>query len=150
MNAVLWPILISTDFDKLLSDTNNKGEAPSVTTINVPYIYATVWTIVTYLVHTFCGQKPLFQVSSYSAEAVEPARKMETVLQFNADKSKLVRKIFQWMMDGQIYGVGIVRNLWITEYKMKVSQEYGCPARDASAGARARYSASNPQAIPLL
>ena len=52
-----------TDFDKLLSQTNDKGDAPSVTTINVPYIYATVWTIVTYLVHTFCGQKPLFQVS---------------------------------------------------------------------------------------
>jgi hypothetical protein len=102
-----------TDFDKLLADTNNKGEAPSVTTINVPYIYATVWTIVTYLVHTFCGQKPIFQVSSYSAEAVEPARKMETVLQFNADKSKFVRKIFQWMMDGQIYGVGMW-NLWVT------------------------------------
>ena len=116
-----------TDFDKLLSQTNDKGDAPSVTTINVPYIYATVWTIVTYLVHTFCGQKPIFQVSSYSAEAVEPARKMETVLQFNADKSKLVRKIFQWMMDGQIYGVGIVRNLWITEYKMKVVQTTGSP-----------------------
>ena len=116
-----------TDFDKLLAETNDKGEAPSVTTINVPYIYATVWTIVTYLIHTFCGQKPIFQVSSYSAEAVEPARKMETILQFNADKSKAVRKIFQWMMDGQIYGVGIMRNLWITEWKMKAVQSYGSP-----------------------
>ena len=116
-----------TDFDKLLADTNTKGDAPSVTTINVPYIYATVWTIVTYLIHTFCGQKPIFQVSSYSAEAVEPARKMETILQFNADKSKVVRKIFQWMMDGQIYGVGIVRNLWITEYKMRAVRSYGSP-----------------------
>lgn len=121
-----------TDFDKLLADTNAKGDAPSVTTINVPYIYATVWTIVTYLVHTFCGQKPLFQVGSYSAEAVEPARKMETVLQFNADKSKTVRKIFQWMMDGQIYGVGVVRNLWVTEWKNKTVATQGSPLGVAS------------------
>lgn len=116
-----------TDFDKLLKDTNDKGEAPSVVSINVPYIYATVWTIVTYLIHTFCGQKPIFQVSSYSAEAVEPARKMETILQFNADHSKAVRRIFQWMMDGQIYGVGVVRNLWITQFKMKTVQVQGSP-----------------------
>lgn len=122
------------DFEKMLKDSNKKGDAPSAVSITVPYIYATVWTIVTYLVHTFAGRKPIFQVGSYSAEAVEPARKMETVLQFGADKNKLVRKIFQWMMDGQIYGVGVVRNLWTVESRMKSVQTYGSPLGPAAPG----------------
>lgn len=120
------------DFEKLLEESNKKGETPSVISITVPYVYATVWTVVTYLIHAFCGQKPIFQIGSYSKEAVEPARKMETVLQFNADKGKLVEKIFQWMMDGQIYGLGVVRNLWTVESKLKSVQTSGSPLGSAA------------------
>jgi len=119
--------ILQQDFEKMLSDSNKKGMTPSATSITVPYAYATVWTIVTYLTHTFCGRKPIFQVGSYAAEAVEPARKMETMLQFGADYGKMVWTIFQWMIDGQIYGMGAVRNLWITKYKNKVQQVQGSP-----------------------
>ena len=51
---------------------------------------------------------------------------METVLQFNADKSEVSEgRSSKWMMDGQIYGVGIVRNLWVTEWKMREVQDDG-------------------------
>lgn len=120
------------DFEKLLKQSNEKGEAPSAVSITVPYAYATVWTIVTYLTHTFCGRKPLFQVGTYAAEAIEPARKMETMLQFNADKTKLVRKIFQWMMDGEIYGLGVVRTLWNIEMKRKTRWVSGSPLGPAA------------------
>lgn len=115
------------DFEKLLENSNKKGETPSAVSITVPYAYATVWTIVTYLVHTFCGRKPIFQCGSYRAEDVEPARKMETMLQFNADKDRLVNTIFQWMIDGQIYGLGVTRTLWTTEYRKRNRYVSGAP-----------------------
>lgn len=124
--------IAQTDFDKMLTESNKKGYTPSATTITVPYSFATIWTTVTYLTHTFCGRKPILQVGSYSAEAVEPARKMETLLQFGADYNKLVGTIIRWMMDGQIYGVGAVRNLWETHYKKQTRQSYGSPLGGAA------------------
>lgn len=103
------------DYEKQLKEMNATGQPASVISITVPYSYATIWTIVTYLVHTFCGQKPIFQVSAYKAESVEATQYMETVLQFNSDHTKIIRQFIQWFLDGEIYGVGAMRNLWSTE-----------------------------------
>src|SRR3990167_7896475 len=42
------------DWEKTLKDMNNKGAQPKVISIVVPYSFAVIATIVTYLVHTFC------------------------------------------------------------------------------------------------
>lgn len=103
------------DYEKQLDAMNKTGEPPSVVQIIMPYSYATVWTIVTYLIHTFCGQKPMFQVSSYSGENVDPARNMETMLQFTSDHTRMILRLIQWFLDGEIYGLGVVRTLWNEE-----------------------------------
>lgn len=103
------------NYENQLRLANKTGTPPQVTNIIVPYSYATIWTIVTYLIHTFCGQKPMFQVSAYKAEAIEPATYMETVLQYNADHSRLILQLIQWFLDAETYGVGAVRCLWNEE-----------------------------------
>ncbi|TXH10400.1 MAG: hypothetical protein E6R03_15500 [Hyphomicrobiaceae bacterium] len=104
------------NYEKVLKDMNDKGAPPAVISITVPYSYATIWTIVTYLIHTFCGQRPMFKTNPIKAESVEAAMYMETLLQFNADHTKLTQRLIQWFLDGETYGVGVVRNLW-TETK---------------------------------
>src|SRR5262245_12137245 len=103
------------NYEQLIKQANQTGQPPGVVQIVVPYSYATIWTIVTYLIHTFCGAKPMFQVSAYSGENVEPAQCMETMLQFNADHIRMILRLIQWFLDGEIYGVGIMRTLWKEE-----------------------------------
>lgn len=107
------------DWEKTLKEMNDSGKAPKVVSITVPYTFATIWTIVTYLVHTFCGRKPMFQVASYKKEAVKASQMMEQVLQFNSDHTRLIKHLFQYFQDGEQYGVGIIRTRWETQKAMR-------------------------------
>lgn len=102
----------SEDLQELLKKSNERGTPPETTTITVPYSYATTMTIVTYLVHAFCGRNPMFSVGAYGGAQVNRAQKMETFLQFNADYVRLIRKYIQYFMDGEIYGLQVMRNHW--------------------------------------
>src|SRR5690606_27908782 len=66
-------------------------------------------TIVTYLLHTFAGRKPMFQVGSYSAEGAQSAHYVEQVLQYNADHTRLIKQLVQFLNDTQTYGLGVLR-----------------------------------------
>lgn len=100
------------DWEKKLKDLNDAGEAPSAVSITVPYAYATISTIVTYMIHTFAGRRPMFQVAANSAEGVGGAHSMELLIQYNSDHTKLMREMFQWLWDGETYGVGVIRTGW--------------------------------------
>lgn len=106
-------------WEKVLKEANDSGEAPKVVSVVVPYSYATLQTIVTYLAHTFIGRKPMFQVGTYKKEAVSGAKWMETVLQYNAEHINLVRHIYQFLQDGELYGVGIMRTKWREDKAMR-------------------------------
>jgi hypothetical protein len=103
------------DYENQLKQMNKSGTPPAVVSITIPYSFATIWTIVTYLVHTFCGQKPIFQVSAYKEESIEATSYMETILQYNADHTRLILRLIQWFLDSEIYGFGAVRCLWDEE-----------------------------------
>lgn len=108
------------DFDQMLKDANDRrGGSGTPVEINVPFAWATTNTIVTYLLHMFAGRQPIFQVSSYRAEQVDRAKNMETFLQFNADVIRFVRNIYFFLMDGETYGVAIMRNLWREDKKTR-------------------------------
>jgi len=94
-------------------------EPLQVGTIIIPYGYATAMTIATYMLHVFCGRKPMFQVSSNKAETAATAENMETVLQYNADHCKLVGKLWQLFIDNQTYGLGVLRTTWKNETAMR-------------------------------
>jgi hypothetical protein len=103
------------DYENQLKQMNKTGTPPAVVSITVPYSFATIWTIVTYLTHTFCGQKPIFQVSAYKEESIEATSYMETILQYNSDHTRLILRLIQWFLDAETYGVGVIRCLWDTE-----------------------------------
>ncbi|GMQ92422.1 MAG: hypothetical protein BMS9Abin11_1751 [Gammaproteobacteria bacterium] len=109
------------DWEQKLKEMNDKGKPSKVVAVTIPYSYATLQTIVTYLIHTFAGRKPIFQVGSHKKETVANARMMELVLQYNADHSRLIKHLFQYLNDGELYGVGILINDWVEERKMRTS-----------------------------
>jgi len=106
-------------YDEILRQMNDTGAPPKVVSIVIPYTYATISTIVTYLIHTYAGRKPMFQVASNKAETAASCRNMELVLQYNADHTRLIKHLFQFLLDGQQYGVSILRCQWTREEKIR-------------------------------
>lgn len=107
--------LASKDLDQIRKASNDRGTPPEILTITVPYTYATIMTIVTYLLHTFCGQKPIFQTDAYRDDMVERSQKMEVLLQYNADHERAIRRLYQYFTDGEMYGLQAMRVMWKAE-----------------------------------
>jgi len=105
--------------DALKKASTKKGVPPELVTITIPYTYASVQTIITYLVHTFCGRSPMFQVGSHRDDMVRRAENMETVLQFNGDHERVVRKLWQYFHDGEVYGLQVLRTTWKVESRVR-------------------------------
>lgn len=102
-----------SDYDQILKDRNDRrGGAGEAVEINVPFAWAQVNTIVTYLLHMFGGRNPIFSVGSYRAEQVGPAQSMEMLLQHNADVTKFIKVLYFFLMDAEIYGMAAVRTMW--------------------------------------
>lgn len=109
------------DWEQQLKTLNNAGEPPKAVSIVIPYSYATVATIVTYLIHTFCGRKPIFQISTNKDEYVTAAMNMEHVIQYQADATRLIKHMFQTLQDGEIYGCSIQHTSWNVNKAMRTS-----------------------------
>ena len=107
------------DYERLLEAQNKKGFAPRVVSLIMPYSYAVTQTIITYLIHTFCGRQPIFQVSSNNGNKANQARKLEQMLQYNADHTKLILQIFMMLQNAEVYQFGAVRVNWSEEYRFR-------------------------------
>lgn len=106
-------------YETFLRDVRDTGQVKMPNEIVVPYAWATTQTIVTYLLHTFAGRKPIHQVGAYRGEQIRRAKNMETLLQYNADYQKYVANLYQFFNNGEIYGVAVQRNAWRREERMK-------------------------------
>lgn len=110
------------DYEQILKEANDvKSEPAKAVSIVVPYSYAIVATIVTYLLHTFCGRKPMFQASAYKKESIESARMMEQVLQYQADHTRMIKHMARWFFDGEVYGLGVLRTQWLDKKAMRTT-----------------------------
>ena len=98
---------------------NSKGLPPAPVAIHVPYMYATLNTIVAYFMHVFTGRRPIFPIHNLREGATRKAQIMEQVLQFNADHIKLVPKLKKMFTDAETYGVGILRTMWVNEVEAR-------------------------------
>lgn len=107
------------DWEKELKNLTDKGAPPKAVSIVIPYSFATISTVVTYLIQTFAGRIPILPVSATKKEYIKAATGMEAVLQYNSDHTKLITHLFQFLNDVTVYGVGVMRCQWKTEEKMR-------------------------------
>lgn len=105
------------DYERLVQQTNDRSQGPpQIVSLVVPYSYAVVQTVVTYLLHTFCGRQPIFQVGCYNADLTANAQNLERVIQYNCDHSKFIYHLYQMLMCSQIYQLGAMRVGWAHRY----------------------------------
>lgn len=107
------------DYEQILKNQNAEGKPAQAVSIVIPYTFAAVLTIATYHLHTFTGRKPMFQVASNKAETAKSAQNMELVLQYMADHTRMVGALWQFILDGLIYGVAPMRCTWSNIRRMR-------------------------------
>lgn len=104
------------NYEQMLRDMNNSSKPPAPAIIMFPYKYAVVSTIVTYGMKVFTANAPYFPLGADSKEQADLVRYAETMLQRHLEATKIVARIWQLLLDGEIYGCGIMRCLWRTKY----------------------------------
>lgn len=104
---------------ELKEEQQDKSKAPAIVSIQLPYMYATASTVVTYLLHTFTGRRPLFSVGAYQGTTAETGQYHEQLLQYNADNARFVSKFHQALWDGVTYGVAAMRTGWLAKQEMR-------------------------------
>lgn len=129
------------NYEQMLRDMNNSSKPPAPAIILFPYKYAVISTIVTHCMQVFCGQKPFFPLGANSKEAADNVRYMQAMVQFHNDQTKMIMRLFQLLLDGELYGMGAVRCTWKTVYGKKRI------IRPLSEAERMMY-ANNPQQMP--
>lgn len=100
------------DYEQQLRDMNSKSKPPAPAIILFPYKYAVISTIITYLLKVYCGRKPFFPLGANSKEAADNVRYMESMVQWHAEQTQMILKIYQACLDGELYGVSVVRTEW--------------------------------------
>jgi len=116
------------NYEKLIKEANEAGRPPKAVDIVVPYSFATLSTISTYMLQVFCGRRPNLHVGSYGTE-VENAMRMEIVLQYQCDHNRIIKEWWKWFNDMGLYGLGILINRWTIE-KAKRTQNTVRPVLD--------------------
>lgn len=89
--------------------------------IVVPYSFSTIRTIVTYLATVFFARKPIFTVSANDPKFTQNAKNMENLLQYNAEHAKLVQNGIQFLYNGEIYGLAVLKTAFKTETQPRTS-----------------------------
>jgi hypothetical protein len=115
------------EYDRILDAMKNDRKPPEPNQIVVPYTWASQQTIVTYLLHTFGGRKPIVQVGAWRGEQVQRAKSMETLLQYNFDFKRYVYHLYNLFTNGELYGVAIQRNMWTKEYRRRTTMRNASP-----------------------
>ena len=102
-------------YTKVCKDKKLSSVKKQDANIVVPYAFSTIRTIVTYLATVFFARKPIFTVGANDPQWIQNARNMEALLQYNAEHSKLVMNGIQYLYNGEIYGLGVLKTAFATE-----------------------------------
>lgn len=130
-------------YEKMLKHMSDSGAPPQPAVIVFPYQYAVTSTIVTYLTRVFCGRNPIFSLNARNAQSAQNVRNMETMLQYHAEHTNLVRVLFQYLLDGMIYGLSVTRNSWTSEYNYRTARRETTPLERATGATSPTQVSSN-------
>lgn len=100
------------EYDRILQAMRDDRKPADPASIIVPYSWSATATIVTYLLHTFGGRKPIIQVGTYRAEQVHRAKNLEVLLGYNTDYIRYIYHLYNLFTNGELYGVAVQRNMW--------------------------------------
>lgn len=124
LNEIQFQAYINlADHERILKNVRQTKSMPEITSLVIPYTYSTTMSIVTYLLQVFAGSDPIFRINATRADSMNAQEYMELGLKRNTDHSRMVLRIFQFLLDTQIYNIGVFRNLWSVEERFTTVQK---------------------------
>lgn len=83
--------------------------------IYVPYSYAILMTMHTYLTSVFLGRAPVFQYTGRHGETQQQIQVMEAMIDYQVQVGKMLPVMYNWLLDPGKYGFGVVGVYWESE-----------------------------------
>lgn len=110
------------------TERENKGE-PKYTTIMIPYTYAMLMTMHTYLTSVFFARTPVHQFSGRHGESEEQTQALEALIAYQNQVGKMMGPYYIWLYDIGKYGVGVIEEYWEKEQaQFSAIQEVPAPS----------------------
>jgi hypothetical protein len=99
-----------------LKRTDQKRDGkPSYVTLVVPYDYAILLTLHTYITAVFLGRNPVFQYDGRHGETSAQVDAVEAIINYQQMVGEWLVPLYIWLMDGPKYGIGILGSQWVDE-----------------------------------
>jgi hypothetical protein len=98
----------------------NQG-VPKYTTIKVPYTYAVVMALHTYVCSVFLSRTPIFQFDGRHGEGQQSVLAVEALHDYQVRVGRMLPVLYSWFYDAARYGVGIISLYW-TEKVRRASE----------------------------
>jgi len=100
------------DLDTAKENKKKDGSEQTFTTINVPYAYAAVMTMHTYISSVFLSRSPTYQVSARHGETEMSVQSMEALLDYQFVAGNHAMPLYIALFDPLKYGFSVVGQYW--------------------------------------
>lgn len=93
------------------SKRDSQGKMDYVT-LEVPYTYAIIASLHTYVSSVFLSRTPIYQVSARHGEGQDSVMAIEAAMDYQRQVAAHVPYLYHWFWDGCKYGIGIIGEYW--------------------------------------
>lgn len=101
-------------------DAHRRGKRNSgiqvYTTIDIPFSYAILMSIHTYLSNVFLSRTPVFQFTARHGEPQQSVQALEALMDYQLNVGKMLVPMYVWILDAGKYGIGIVGDYWEEQF----------------------------------
>lgn len=103
------------DVDRVRADRKQTSGEHDYVSVEVPYGYATIMTIHTYVSSVFLARAPIYQVQARHGEPEMNVQALEALLDYQLVAGKHLMPLFVGLFDPLKYGFGVIGQYWDTE-----------------------------------
>lgn len=104
----------ASENDTLRKNARKAGQ-PNYTTLEIPYSYAMMLTIHTYLTSIFLSRTPVMQVTGRHGETQHGEMAIEALLDYQLNAGGNLPALYIWLLDPLRYGHGVLGHYWDEE-----------------------------------
>lgn len=90
---------------------------PKYTTIKVPYTYAVVMALHTYICSVFLSRTPIFQFDGRHGEGQQQVLAVEALHDYQVRVGRMLPVMYSWFYDAARYGVGVISLYWASHIR---------------------------------
>lgn len=100
-----------------IKDPATLGAGKDFKEIYVPYSYAILMTMHTYMTSVFLGRTPVFQYTGRHGESMQQNQVMEALIDYQVNVGSNLPILYNWLLDPGKYGFGAIGVYWADEYE---------------------------------